>query len=147
MIGNDTELTFEKFQQALEMIHRGVPYILTHADYSRPTVWGPLPDVGAWASIISELSGRAPIHIFGKPDPGILVAGSIDFMSDVPVEFSIENAVMIGDRLNTDVRLGVNANIYTVLTLSGSTTEKIFQESLLKPNLVVNSVKDLLNNH
>lgn len=147
VIGNDTELTFEKFQQALEMIHGGVPYILTHADYSRPTVWGPLPDVGAWASIISELSGRAPIHIFGKPDPGILMAGSIDFMSNILIELSIENAVMIGDRLNTDVRLGVNANIYTVLTLSGSTSEKIFQESLLKPNLVVNSVKDLLDNH
>jgi HAD superfamily hydrolase (TIGR01450 family) len=144
IIGNDTELTYNKFQEALELIHGGTPYILTHCDFSRPTNFGPLPDVGAWGLLIQELTGVAPVHVFGKPNSQILESYFQDLQDSPSIKLSFDNAVIIGDRLNTDIALGVNVNIFSILTLTGSTSEKTFQESLLKPDLTVNSVSDLL---
>jgi glycerol-1-phosphatase len=144
VIGNDTELSYNKIQAAIEMIHRGVPYILTHSDFSRPTHLGPLPDVGAWALIIRELTGKSPDHVFGKPDPGILESVIAELHMTTSAPMSVENSVIVGDRLNTDILLGFSADIYTILTLTGSTKEKTFQESALKPNLTINSISNLL---
>ena len=144
VIGNDTELSYGKFQIAIELIHGGVPYILTHSDFSRPTHIGPLPDVGSWALIIKELTGKPPERIFGKPDPGILESVVEELHMTTSAPLSIKNSVIIGDRLDTDVLLGLNANIYTILTLTGSTKERTFQESGFKPELTINSISDLL---
>jgi len=144
VIGNDIELSYDKIQVAIEMIHRGVPYILTHSDFSRPTHSGPLPDVGAWALIIKELTGKSPDRVFGKPDTGILKSVVEELNMTRSASLSVENSVIIGDRLNTDILLGYSADIYTILTLTGSTKEKTFQESALKPNLTINTISNLL---
>ena len=55
-----------------------------------------------------------------------------------------KNSVIIGERLDTDIRLGLEAGIATVLVLSGATTEMKYQENSSAPTFVINSVFDLL---
>ena len=145
LIGNDTEITYQKFSRALELIYSGVPYFLTHSDFSRPTNIGLLPDVGAWALLIEELTGLSPARIFGKPDAGILDVTLETSLLDLSSVISFDTAVIVGDRLDSDIALGLNAGISSVLTLSGVTSEKIFQESSFKPNMVVESVSEFLD--
>jgi HAD superfamily hydrolase (TIGR01450 family) len=145
LIGNDTEITYQKLSRALELIYSGVPYFLTHSDFSRPTNIGLLPDVGSWALLIEKLTGLGPARIFGKPDVGILDVGLETPSLDLSAVISFDTAVIVGDRLDSDIALGFNADISSVLTLSGVTSEKIFQESSFKPNMVVESVSEFLD--
>jgi ribonucleotide monophosphatase NagD (HAD superfamily) len=55
-----------------------------------------------------------------------------------------EKIVIIGDRLYTDIATGVNANITSILVLSGETTINMVKDSSIKPDLIFNSVKDLI---
>lgn len=103
-----------------------------------------MPDVGIWKEIIYQLTGVHLLRVFGKPDRGILLnssdsSGRLNFLS-----LTARNSVVIGDRLETDVRLGIHAGISTVLALSGATTEMTFQENFITLTFVVNSVVDLL---
>ncbi len=50
---------------------------------------------------------------------------------------------MIGDRLETDILMGNNANLTTVLVLSGVTSEKMAKDSMIKSNYILPSVKEL----
>ena len=54
-----------------------------------------------------------------------------------------ETAV-VGDRIYTDVKSGLNAGILSILVMSGETTKEILEASPDKPDLVIDSGKDIL---
>ena len=56
-----------------------------------------------------------------------------------------EKAAMVGDRIYTDVKTGVNAGITSVLVLSGETTKKDAEESDVCPTYILDSVRDIYN--
>ena len=51
---------------------------------------------------------------------------------------------MIGDRLETDVQMGLNAGMAGTLTLTGATTEAVLAQSTIKPTYVIRQLSDLL---
>ncbi len=51
--------------------------------------------------------------------------------------------VMVGDRLYTDIAMGKNG-IHTVLVLSGETKIEDLRTSTFQPDLVIGSVKELI---
>ena len=54
------------------------------------------------------------------------------------------NTVIIGDRIDTDILGGITAGISTILTLSGSTKKEDVKMSLVKPDFIINDLRDLL---
>jgi len=136
VIGFDTELTFRKIEEACILLNRGVDYIATHPDMVCPTSYGSVPDCGALAAMLESATGRRPLAL-GKPKPEIVYAALKN--TGVPPE----SAVLIGDRLYTDVACGNNAGISTVLVLSGETTSEAADKSSIKPTVIANSVADL----
>jgi NagD protein len=54
-----------------------------------------------------------------------------------------ENAVMVGDRMDTDIKMGLESGLETVLVLSGVTKPEMIAAFPYKPSRVVNSVADL----
>jgi HAD superfamily hydrolase (TIGR01450 family) len=145
VICNHTEFTYSELSVALKFIHSGVPYLLTHRDFSRPTPNGPMPDAGAVGLLIQEITGIQPLRILGKPSPDILrlIPGFQDSRKSHEGR-SKSHFVIIGDRLELDVKLGLEAEISTVLVLSGSTSEVEFQSSDYGPDLVVETIADFL---
>jgi len=133
----DTTLTYQKLWKLCDLVRKGLPYLATHADLNCPVKGGFMPDIGATIAFVKAATGREPDVVIGKPNLPILQAITEKFAYD------LSKVVMIGDRLYTDVAMG-EKGIRTILVLSGETTREDLAQSAYKPDLVVNSVKDLI---
>jgi 4-nitrophenyl phosphatase len=116
LVGFDKELTYSKLQRASEFINSGIPYYITHIDYACPSTLGPIPDCGAIASTILHTTEVEPRNHFGKP--GELMANHIRAILDDANNLN-NNAVLIGDRYYTDIKLGSILKIDTVHVNTG----------------------------
>ena len=99
LCGFDTELTFQKLEDACILLNRGVPFIATNPDWVCPTWYGSVPDCGSVCRMLTTATGREPTFI-GKPQPE---------MARLAMErtgFSTEQTVLLGDRLYTDIACG-----------------------------------------
>ena len=115
-VGLDREVSYKKFAAASQLIARGASFYASNTDASLPDVHGFLPGAGSLVSFMQTASGRAPNHVFGKPDP----EGIFQILRKFGVQK--ENSVMVGDRLDTDIICGKNAGIHTALSLTGITS-------------------------
>tara|TARA_B110000003_G_scaffold236165_1_gene240726 strand:+ start:2006 stop:3499 length:1494 start_codon:yes stop_codon:yes gene_type:complete len=136
LLAYDTELTYKKLQEASIFLNNGLPYFATHGDKFCPTESGPIPDVGSFISLFETSNKLTPV-IFGKPNKLIL---SKFFKNKV----SIDECVFVGDRLNTDFQLAINCGMDFICVLSGETNRVDIEKQKLTPNLIVNSVKNII---
>ena len=133
-MGFDTELTFQKLEDACILLNRGVEYIATNPDWVCPTWYGSVPDCGSVAEMLYRATGRRP-NVIGKPQP---------HMVELAVKasgFTKGQSILLGDRLYTDIKSGVNAGIDTVLVLSGEATLEDLAASDVKPSYVFDNIK------
>ena len=138
-MGFDTELTFKKLEDACILLGRGVDYVATNPDWVCPTWYGYVPDCGSVSSMLYNATKRKPLFI-GKPQPA---------MVELALEktgFKKEEAIVIGDRLYTDIACGVNAGISSAFVLSGEGTLEDIETSEAKPQFVFNNIKELFEN-
>ncbi len=137
VLGFDTTLTYDKLWQACDYIRAGTAYIATHPDLNCPLGNGRyMPDAGAMIKFIEASTGRAPL-VIGKPNPGMLFSLSKKFDIDK------SRTAIVGDRLYTDIQLGEEAGLITILVLSGETTAEQYAASSLKASYVFSSVQEL----
>ncbi len=132
VMGNDTELTFKKLWDVsyLLTVKPDMPYIATNIDYVCPTEFGFVPDCGSVCDMIFNATGKRPVFI-GKPEA---------LMPQLAMEmtgYSKEQTAVIGDRIYTDIKSGINAGTVTVLVMSGETTYEVLEKSDDKPDFVL----------
>ena len=135
-MGFDTELAFRKLEDACILLGRGVDYIAANPDWVCPTWYGYVPDCGSVAEMLYNATKRRPVFI-GKPQPE---------MALLAVEksgFSADQAVLMGDRLYTDIACGVNAGISTIFVLSGEGTLDDVKTSDAKPEYIYQNIREL----
>ncbi len=136
-MGFDTELSFQKLEDACILLNRGVAYIATNPDWVCPTWYGSVPDCGSVAEMLYRATGRRPRFI-GKPQPDMVE------LAIAQSGFAKEQAILLGDRIYTDIRSGVNAGIDTVLVLSGEATLEDLAASDTKPAYVMENIREFL---
>ena len=136
LCGFDTELTFEKLDDASRLLFDGVEFIATHPDWVCPTEYGSVPDCGSVCQMLTIATGKKPL-VIGKPKPEMVYA-ALEVSG-----FRAEDAVMIGDRIYTDIACGVNAGIDTILVLSGETTAEEAAKSDIVPTRICANVKEI----
>lgn len=134
----DTEIDYSKFRTALRLLRGGLPFYATHIDLVYPIQDGFLPDIGCFLQTIENCCGRKPLATFGKPDTRILQP-VLD-----RVGASLKDAVMIGDRLYTDIRMGEGNDLTTVLVLSGETNRANYEEASIRAEIVVPSIQEIV---
>ena len=61
--------------------------------------------------------------------------------------FRKEDAVLIGDRLYTDIACGVNAGISTILVLSGETNAEELKKSEIQPEAVYQNIQTIFEDY
>ena len=138
VMGYDTELNYKKLWDVSFMLTtKDLPYIATNPDYVCPTEWGSVPDCGSVCDMIFNATGKRPLFI-GKPEP-LMPQLAMEMTGTKPV-----NTAVIGDRIYTDVKSGLNAGAFSVLVMSGETTDKILQESPDKPDAVLKDASEIL---
>ena len=138
VMGFDTELTFKKLEDACILLNRGVEYIATNPDWVCPTWYGYVPDCGSVSQMLCNATKRMPKFI-GKPEPAMieLAISKTDFLKD--------EAIILGDRIYTDIASGVNAGISTVLMLSGETKREDMKDYDITPEYVYNNIREFYN--
>ena len=132
VMGFDTELTFQKLHDVsyLLLTRPDLPYIATNPDLVCPTEFGSVPDCGSVCDMIYNATGKRPV-VIGKPEA---------LMPQLAMErtgCTKEQTVVIGDRIYTDIKSGINAGTVTVLVMSGETTREILDASPEKPDFVL----------
>lgn len=139
VMGFDTELTFKKLKDISYMLcTRDLPYIATNPDYVCPTEFGSVPDCGSVCDMIFNATGKRPV-VIGKPEA---------LMPNLAMErtgYEKSQTAVIGDRIYTDVKSGINAGAISVLVMSGETTREILDASPDKPDLVLSSAKEIID--
>ena len=139
VMGFDTELTFQKLHDVsyLLLTQPDLPYIATNPDLVCPTEFGSVPDCGSVCIGIKNATGKDPV-VIGKPSP-LMPQLAMDKLG-----VSREETCVVGDRIYTDVKSGLNAGVTGVLVLSGETTVEILNESPEKPHLVLQNAGEIL---
>lgn len=139
VMGFDTELTFQKLHDVsfLLLTRENLPYIATNPDYVCPTEFGSVPDCGSVCDMIFNATGKRPV-VIGKPSP-LMPQLAMEKLNIRP-----EEACVVGDRIYTDVKSGLNAGITGILVMSGETTPEILEKSPDKPHLVLQDAGEIL---
>ena len=136
LMGNDSELTFQKLEDACILLGRKVTYLATNPDWVCPTAYGYVPDCGSVCEMLHRATGRRP-KVIGKPQPEMV------YLALQRTGFAPEQAVMVGDRLYTDIASGVNAGIDTVFVLSGEGVMEDIETYNIHPTWVMDHIRDL----
>lgn len=134
--GFDTELTFQKLEDACILLGRGVDFVATNPDWVCPTAWGSVPDCGSVCEMLFRATGRRPKFI-GKPQPEMVL------LSMERCGCTREETVLIGDRVYTDIACGVNAGVDTAFVLSGEGVVEDIEKYQVTPTGIYQNIREI----
>lgn len=134
--GFDTELTFQKLEDACILLSRGVDFVATNPDWVCPTAWGSVPDCGSVCEMLFRAADRWPKFI-GKPQPEMVL------LSMERCGCTREETVLIGDRVYTDIACGVNAGVDTAFVLSGEGVVDDIEKYQVTPTGIYQNIREI----
>lgn len=137
----DRTFDYRKLQIAFDAIRAGARLVATNPDRYCPVPGGGEPDCAAMIAAIEACTGVRCDPIVGKPSP-IMVA-TITAMLGLPPE----RCIMVGDRLETDITMGIDAGMATCLVLTGDADRARLAASGLAPTLVLERIDGLLDDN
>lgn len=122
--------------EATYALHRGIPWIATNTDWTIPQERGIAPGNGTLVSAVHTAVGRLPI-VAGKPE--------VPIFTEALTRFGGENALFLGDRLDTDVMGANRAGIPSVLVLTGIDRAKqvLAADSASRPTYLLEDLREL----
>ena len=139
--GIDRTMTYAKIARAQRAIMvDGALFIATNQDPTFPVEDGFQPGAGTIVAAISTAVGRPPDIVVGKPHR-LAMQITLETAGCRPSE-----VVMVGDRLDTDIQVGRQAGVYSVLVLSGVTSKarlKNVRDPMQRPDCVIKDVNEL----
>lgn len=136
VVGESRTYNIETLTHAVNLIRGGARLIGTNPDLTGPIEKGIMPATGALISPISLATGVTPYFV-GKPNP-LMMRHALKRLG-----CKREETVIIGDRMDTDILSGIEAEIDTVLVLSGVSSRETVRTFAYRPTLILDSVKDI----
>jgi NagD protein len=137
VVGETHSYNFEKIEIALNLVMRGAKLIGTNSDVSGPIEVGITPSTKALIAPIEIASGKKAYFV-GKPNP-LMMRSALKRLG-----VRREDAIVIGDRMDTDIRCGLESEIDTLLVLSGITSREEIDDFPYCPHYVLNGIADLV---
>jgi phosphoglycolate/pyridoxal phosphate phosphatase family enzyme len=134
----DRTFAYPKLQIAFDTINAGARLVATNGDRYCPVPGGGQPDAAAMIAAIEACTNTRCDPIVGKPSP-IMVATIMAMLQLPPAR-----CIMVGDRLETDIAMGIAAGMDTCLVLTGDATRAKLAASGLNPTLVLERIDGLL---
>ena len=137
VLGETRTYSFTAITRAIRLIEGGARFIATNPDVTGPSTEGPLPATGSIAALITAATGVKPYYV-GKPNP-LMMRSALN-----RIDAHSESTVMIGDRLDTDVRSGLEAGLRSILVLTGSTRPDQVDRYPFVPTRSCDSIADVV---
>jgi phosphoglycolate/pyridoxal phosphate phosphatase family enzyme len=138
VIAFDRTFSYAKLNTALQAVKGGARLIATNPDRTCPVEGGEIPDCAGMIAAVEAVTGKQVEAIVGKPSPIILEVALAAL--GVPVA----EAVMVGDRIETDIAMGKRLGLATILVLSGITRPGDPRIAALAPDHVLGSIREIL---
>lgn len=138
VVGEGRTLTLEMLETATRLILDGARLIATNLDPNCPTQNGLRPGCGATVAFLEAATGVRALGV-GKPSPLMMGAAR------KALELQTSETVMIGDTMETDILGGAQLGFRTILVLSGGTARDDVDRYAYQPDLVVDSIADLID--
>lgn len=139
VLGFDQTFNYGKLDKACRFIRQGIPFIATHPDLNCPLEGGQMiPDCGALSAAITAATGVKP-KVIGKPNQEMM-EGLLNRTGAIKEELCI-----MGDRLITDIKMGIDFGILNILVLTGEAKAEDLPHSPIVPDFVIEKSVDLLN--
>ena len=130
VVGDPRSYNFEKIEQAINLVLKGAKLIGTNSDISGPVEKGIVPSTKALIAPIEIVTGK-DAYFVGKPNP-LMMRSALKRLG-----IKREDAIVIGDRMDTDVICGLESEIDTLLVLSGITSRSDIDNFPYRPKYVL----------
>ncbi len=137
VLGETRTYSFEAITRAIRLVGRGAKFIATNPDVTGPSAEGPLPATGSVAAMITAATGISPYYV-GKPNP-LMMRTALN-----RIGAHSETSVMIGDRMDTDVKSGLEAGMRSILVMTGSTRADQIEQYPYRPTVVLDRIADVV---
>lgn len=136
VVGETRNYTYESYVRAVQFVLAGAKLIGTNPDVNAPGESGIVPACGAMIAPIEVATGKKAYFV-GKPNPLMMRTGL------KMLGLHAQDAVMVGDRMDTDIVAGVESGMETVLVLSGVSNEKTPNHFPYRPGYILDGVGDI----
>jgi arabinose operon protein AraL len=133
----DRTLDYRKINTAYQALLQGARFFATNADKACPMPNGTIPDAGATIAALEYLTGRKVELLAGKPSP-LMIEVAL-----ATLRLPAFECLLVGDRMETDIRMGLEAGMRTALVLTGITTRSNLESIIYKPDIVLNDLTEM----
>ena len=137
VVGEGRTYSLDTLTKATNLVLRGAKLVGANSDVSGPIDNGIAPACRALIAPI-EMATGTNAYFCGKPNPLMMRTG-LRMLNCHSAE-----AVMVGDRMDTDVVSGLESGMSTVLVLSGVTSLDLMKTYAYRPSVVLNGVGDIV---
>jgi arabinose operon protein AraL len=142
VVAFDRTFDYQKLNIAFQAIKLGAHFVATNPDRTCPVEGGEIPDCAGMIAAIEAVTEKKVEVIVGKPSP-IMIQAVLDVLGLRP-----EECILIGDRLETDIKMGKDSGIATGIVLTGVTDEETLKgvkHTSNQPDFVFQSIADVEN--
>ncbi len=136
IVGETASYNYEVITKAVRLVLGGARLIATNSDLTGPTEFGIAPACRSLVSPIELATGKKA-YFMGKPNPLMMRTG-LQLLG-----VHSEEAVMVGDRMDTDIIAGMESGLATVLVLSGCTSRADVDNYPYRPTFILNGVGEI----
>ena len=137
VLGESKSYSLDTLTKATNLVLNGAKLIGANSDISGPTEKGIDLGCGALVSPIEIATGKKA-YFCGKPNPLMMRTGL------KLLKCHSSEAVMIGDRMDTDIISGLESGMSTALVLSGMSTKETIKTYAYQPTIILNGVGDIV---
>ncbi|GAB4478574.1 MAG: HAD-IIA family hydrolase [Anaerolineae bacterium] len=136
VMGLDRSFGYRRLAVATRLVRNGAAFYATNADATFPMPGGIAPGAGALLAALIATTDRQPI-VIGKPQPAIYE------MALKQLNAPADTAVMLGDRMDTDILGARRFGIPALLVLTGVTRREDLARYDYQPDAVYDDISAL----
>jgi len=142
VVALDRTFNYQKLNIAFQAVRLGAHFVATNPDRTYPVEEGEIPGCEGMIGAIEAVTGKKVEVVVGKPSH-IMIQAALEVTGFMP-----EDCILIGDNLETDIRMGKDLGMATGIVLTGVTDEKTLEEykhTSFQPDFVFQSIADVEN--
>ena len=133
VMGEGKAYSLDTLTKAVNLVNKGAKLIGANSDISGPIENGIAPACRALVAPVELATGKQA-YFCGKPNPLMMRTG-LNLLGCHSGE-----AVMVGDRMDTDIISGMECGMTTVLVLSGVSTRETIATFAYRPTVILDGV-------
>ena len=137
VMGEGKSYSLDTLTKAVNLVNKGAKLIGANSDISGPIENGIAPACRALVAPVELATGKQA-YFCGKPNPLMMRTG-LNILGCHSGE-----AVMVGDRMDTDIISGMECGMSTVLVLSGVSTRETISTFAYRPTVILDGVGSIV---